>query len=71
MSIRWPRDRTGISGCCRRSASRSPADQALITAHLVALKKALTKYADKRAVADELKRGIAAKEKELEALKAK
>ncbi len=48
-----------------------PADQALLTAHLLALKKALTKYADRRALADELKRAIAAKEKELWALKAK
>jgi hypothetical protein len=48
-----------------------PADQALLTAHLLALKKALTKYADKRDVADNLKRVIAGKEKELEALKTK
>jgi retinol-binding protein 3 len=48
-----------------------PADQALLTAHLLALKKALTKYADKRDVADNLKRVIAGKEKELDALKTK
>ena len=48
-----------------------PADQALLTAHLLALRKALTKYADKRAMADELKRVIVAKEKELEALRVK
>jgi hypothetical protein len=48
-----------------------PADQALLTAHVLALKKVLTKYTDKRAVADELTKVIAAKEKELEALKAK
>ncbi len=48
-----------------------PADQALVTAHLLALKKALTKYADKPDVPDNLKRVIASKEKELEALKAK
>jgi hypothetical protein len=48
-----------------------PADQALVTAHLLALKKALTKYADKPDVADNLKRVLASKEKELEALKAK
>jgi hypothetical protein len=48
-----------------------PADQALLTAHLLALKRALTKYADKRGVADNLKRVIAGKEKELDALKTK
>jgi hypothetical protein len=48
-----------------------PANQALLTAHLLALKKALTKFADKRDVADNLKTVIAGKEKELEALKAK
>jgi retinol-binding protein 3 len=47
------------------------ADQALLTAHLLALKKALTKHAENRAVALELKRIIAAKEKELAALRAK
>jgi C-terminal processing protease CtpA/Prc len=48
-----------------------PADQALLTAHLLALKKALTKYADKPAIADQLKGVIAAKEKELEKLMVK
>jgi C-terminal processing protease CtpA/Prc len=48
-----------------------PADQSLLTAHLLALKKAASKYADKPAVANELRRVIAAKEKELESLKAK
>jgi retinol-binding protein 3 len=48
-----------------------PANQALLTAHLLALKKALTKYADKPDVADSLKTVIAGKEKELDALKTK
>ena len=48
-----------------------PADQALLSARLLALKKALTKYTDKRDLAGNLKRVIAAKEKELEALKTK
>ncbi len=49
----------------------APADQALLTAHLLALRKALTKYAGKPDVADSLKRVIAVKETELEALKTK
>jgi C-terminal processing protease CtpA/Prc len=48
-----------------------PADQALLTAHLLALKKAVTKYADKPDVVESLKKAIVGKEKELEALKAK
>jgi C-terminal processing protease CtpA/Prc len=48
-----------------------PADQALLTAHLLALAKALKKYADKPDLADNLKKVIAAKEKELAALKTK
>jgi hypothetical protein len=48
-----------------------PADQALLTAHLMALKKEQRKYADKRGVADDLKRIISDKEKELDALKTK
>jgi hypothetical protein len=48
-----------------------PADQALLTAHLLALTKALTKYADNRALADQLKKVIADKEKELDSVKRK
>jgi C-terminal processing protease CtpA/Prc len=48
-----------------------PADHALLTAHLLALKKALAKHADKPAIADKLKPVIAAKEQELAALRAK
>jgi retinol-binding protein 3 len=48
-----------------------PANQALLAAHLLALKKQLTKYADKLGLADHLKRVIAGKEKELDALKTK
>ena len=48
-----------------------PANQALLTAHLLALKKELTKYAGERGVADNLKRVITDKEKELDALKTK
>jgi hypothetical protein len=47
------------------------ADRALLAAHLLALEKALVKHADQPAVADKLKRVIAAKEKEPEALRAK
>lgn len=48
-----------------------PANQALLTAHLMALKKALKKVeSDPDAVAS-LKRSISEKEKELEALKAR
>jgi C-terminal processing protease CtpA/Prc len=48
-----------------------PADQALLTAHLMALKKALKRYGGDREYADSLRRTIAEKEKELAALKAK
>jgi hypothetical protein len=48
-----------------------PADQALLTAHLLALKKAAARHGDDRDFADSLKRVIAEKEKELAALKAK
>jgi C-terminal processing protease CtpA/Prc len=48
-----------------------PAGQAHLTAHLMALKKAQMKYADKPGVADDLKRIISDKEKELNALKTK
>lgn len=48
-----------------------PADQALLTAHLLALQKALDKRAGDREQADGLRRIIADKEKELGALKAK
>jgi retinol-binding protein 3 len=47
-----------------------PADQALLTAHLLALKKALAKYAENPDVADSIKRVIAATEQELDALRA-
>jgi hypothetical protein len=47
-----------------------PANQALITAHLLALKKALKKHHDDSKLADSLQHLIAAKEKELEAMKA-
>jgi hypothetical protein len=46
-----------------------PADQALLTAHLLALKKALTRHGDDKELADGLKQTIAEKEKELAALK--
>jgi C-terminal processing protease CtpA/Prc len=48
-----------------------PADQALLTAHLLALKKALKRYDGDREYADGLRRTIAQKEKELAALKTK
>jgi retinol-binding protein 3 len=48
-----------------------PANQALLTAHLLALKKALHRHADDADRAERLKRAIAAKEQELAALKAK
>jgi retinol-binding protein 3 len=47
-----------------------PADQALLTAHLMSLKKSLSKYADDPEAAAMAKRLIADKEKELEKLKA-
>jgi hypothetical protein len=47
-----------------------PANQALLTAHLLALKKALKRHGDDRDLADGLKRMIAGKEQELAALKA-
>jgi hypothetical protein len=47
------------------------ADQALLTAHLMALRKSLKKYRGDRDLADSLKRTIAEKEKELAALKEK
>lgn len=48
-----------------------PAEQALLTAHVLALNKSLAKHADEPELADELRRIIAAKEQELHALKAK
>ena len=48
-----------------------PADQALHTAHLMALKKAAAKYAGDRDKADAIGREIEAVQKELDALKAK
>jgi C-terminal processing protease CtpA/Prc len=48
-----------------------PAGQALLTAHLLALRKAQRKYADQPTMVDDLKRAIAVKEKELGALKPK
>jgi C-terminal processing protease CtpA/Prc len=48
-----------------------PADQALLTAHLLALKKALKRYDGDREYADSLRRTITQKEKELAALKTK
>jgi hypothetical protein len=48
-----------------------PADQALLTAHLLALKKAQEKNADDKDMTANFKRVIAEKEKELEALKEK
>src|SRR5437763_520244 len=48
-----------------------PADQALHTAHLMALKKAAAKYAGDRDRADAIGREIEAVQKELDALKAK
>jgi hypothetical protein len=45
-----------------------PADQALLTAHLMALKKSTKKYAGDRDVAEGLERTIADKELELEKL---
>jgi hypothetical protein len=48
-----------------------PANQALLTAHLMALKKALKKHHDDRTLAESLQRTVAEKEKELEAMKAK
>lgn len=48
-----------------------PADQAPLTAHLMALRKALKKHVGDRDLAGKLERTIAEKEKELAALKAK
>ena len=48
-----------------------PADQALLAAHHAALKKSLTKFADKHDAADSSKMVIAGKEMDLTALKAK
>jgi hypothetical protein len=66
-----PVTKTDWEGTGVRPDVAVPADQALLAAHLLALKKALTKYADNRGFADNLKTVIASKEKELEALKAK
>lgn len=48
-----------------------PADQALLTAHLMALKKALKRHSDDKDLAASLQLTITEKEQELEALKAK
>jgi len=48
-----------------------PADQALITAHLMALKKAVKRHSDDPELAASLQRTIAEKEKELEAIKSR
>uniref|UniRef100_UPI00196A694F S41 family peptidase n=1 Tax=Aquisphaera insulae TaxID=2712864 RepID=UPI00196A694F len=47
-----------------------PADQALLTAHLLALKKARTRYAGDPGLIGDLDRAIAEKASELDALKA-
>jgi hypothetical protein len=46
-----------------------PANQALLTAHLMALKKALKRHGDDPELAANLQRAIAAKQKELEGIK--
>jgi hypothetical protein len=66
-----PVTKTNLEGTGVKPDVAVPADQALLTAHLLALKKALTKYADNRSVSDELKKAIAGKEQELNALKVK
>jgi retinol-binding protein 3 len=66
-----PVTRTDWEGSGVRPDVAVPADQALLAAHLLALKKALTKYADNPGFADNLKTVIASKEKELEARNAK
>jgi retinol-binding protein 3 len=47
-----------------------PANQALLTAHLMALKKALKRHSDDSELVDSLQRTIEEKEKELKAMKA-
>jgi hypothetical protein len=66
-----PVTKTDTGGAGVKPDVAVPADQALLTAHLMALKKALKKNADDRDLADSLKRTIANKEKELAALKGK
>jgi hypothetical protein len=66
-----PVSKTDWEGAGVRPDVAVPANQALLTAHLLALKKELTKYAGERGVADNLKRVITDKEKELDALKTK
>jgi retinol-binding protein 3 len=48
-----------------------PADRALLTAHLLALKKAVERHSHDRKLADGLERTIAAKKLELDALDSK
>jgi hypothetical protein len=48
-----------------------PADQALLTAHLLALKKSLSKNEGDGKLAEKLQRIITSKQKELDGLKAK
>ena len=48
-----------------------PADQALLTAHLLALKKALKRHGDDRDLAESVKHTISEKDAELATLKAK
>ena len=48
-----------------------PVEQALLTAHLLALKKALTRHSDDHELADGLKQTIAQKEKELAVMQVK
>jgi hypothetical protein len=62
---------TGKEGDGVKPDVSTPADQALPTAHLLALRKALAKHADKPDLVDSLKRVIAGKERELEALKSR
>ena len=66
-----PVTKTDLEGAGVKPDVAVPADQALLTAHLLALKKSLKKNSDDRDVADSLKRTIAEKEKELTALKVK
>jgi retinol-binding protein 3 len=66
-----PVTKTNWEGTGVRPDVDVPADQALHTAHLIALKKMLERHGSDHVLAANLKRTIAEKEKELAALKAK
>jgi hypothetical protein len=66
-----PVTKTDLEGGGVKPDVAVPADQALLTSHLLALKKSVENHRSDRDLVNDLKRTIAEKEKELAAMKAK